>query len=965
MVSVVLAFSLLVFALHVLRVRPYLWPAGAGVTISGDTIFAAMAEPRAAPRIRPPHLSATDLAKITVTRVAPAGAAAQAGVTEGMAVASPGSIEDAMLAWRDRYRMGPSAQVALTHEASGRVFAWTPQPVWQLPSPAPGDWLRVHLGAILQMAAFLAGAGILVALGVHGTTAMMVTLALIFTAIANAGPLLGSELQSPLVGEVLLIFSWLATPLSFPIIGLAVLHFPSRAPLLDRFPWIAFALPLLPAPVLVVSIVSAAFLLGADAALAPLAWFAGNGWLFDASFAIALGANVLIVIEGIYRYRTILDANERRRIQIVVYTGVSAVFAYAIKAGVPLVTELAGRPIALPWMIQGGLQLVVLLPAVALPYAVAVKHVFSPRTVLRRSLQYALARRTLSVLMVLPVVALAAALISERDRPLGDIILGQPIFYAMSLGFLALSLKYRDQAQRALDKKFFRAEYDAREILVALASRVPYEHDPAKLVSTVMTQIDNALHPESIAMLAGDDGRLEVLTAVRTNVDALPRDSGLSTMLQWSDEPLAVFLDDERSPAARLPAADRAWIAASSMSLLVPIFAGAAGRADRVLVGVIALGQKRSEEPYTPEDRKLLSGIATQMSVALDLSRLRKRGSSGTTSSSATATPTLTPTMVARTSAPALSALAMCPLCHRCFDFAEVRGSDGSAFCREDGAVLQPVIGMPPMVDGKYRVDAVVGRGGMGAVFRARDVRLQRDVAVKVVRADLVGDPDSRARFQREAQIVAQLQHPGIVTVFDFGSLADGAAFLVMEFVRGEDLRHLLKREKTLPHDRALELIVGIATAVEAAHRAGVLHRDLKPENILLPENGIGPKVLDFGVAKMTDTATSTGLVTQAATIIGTPAYMAPEQLRGGVIDARADVYSLAVMTYETLTGRLPFGTGSFIDLAMKQAEGTAAVDFDELPANVGLTLRRALSLDREERPATAAAFAGELRLLL
>ena len=116
---------------------------------------------------------------------------------------------------------------------------------------------------------------------------------------------------------------------------------------------------------------------------------------------------------------------------------------------------------------------------------------------------------------------------------------------------------------------------------------------------------------------------------------------------------------------------------------------------------------------------------------------------------------------------------------------------------------------------------------------------------------DLLSDPDSRERFRRESQIVARLQHPSIVTVFDYGTLADGAAFLVMEFVPGEDLRHLLKRERQLAPERAVELMSGIAGGVESAHKAGILHRDLKPENILLPESGTGPKVVDFGVAKL------------------------------------------------------------------------------------------------------------------
>jgi hypothetical protein len=960
----VLAFSLLAFLLHVVSIRPYLWPAGAGLTLTGDTLFTTLAEPSAVPRIRPPRLDPATLHRVTVTRVVPDGAAARAGVVLGTEIEAPDSVPQALIEWRDRYRRGPRAEVRLTSNTG--PFTMTPQPVSQVDAATRRDWLRAHLGAILQMGAFLAGAAILVALGIAGMTATLMTLALIFTAIANSGPPLGAELQWPLVGEFMLLFAWMATPLSFPIIGLAVLHFPSRAPILDRYPWITTVLPLLPAPIFLGSAVSAAFLLGLDAALVPLTWFALNGWLFDASFAIALGANVLIVVEGIYRYRTIVDLSERRRIQIVVYTGVSAVFAYAIKAGVPLIASLAGRPMELPWAIEGVLQAIVLLPAFALPYAVAVKHVFSPRTVLRRSLQYALARRTLSVLIVLPIAALVVSLISERDRTLGDIITGQPLFYAIGLGLVALGFRYRDQAQRALDKRFFRAEYDAREILVALANRVPYEHEPAKLVSLVLTQIDNALHPESVALLAGDERRLDVLEAARTPIGPLAGDSGLATLLRWSDEPLELYLDDERSPASRLPSSDREWIAAAGASLLVPIFAGASRDADRTLVGVIALGQKRSEEPYTLEDRKLLSGIATQMSVALDLSRLRQRDSSNRSSRSAvTSTPTLTPTMVADTALHTVTGLLMCPVCHRCLDSSEASIADGAPVCEDDGTWLQPVIGMPPVVDGKYRVDAVVGRGGMGAVFRARDLRLQRDVAVKIVRADVVGDPDSRARFQREAQIVAQLQHPAIVTVFDFGTLADGAAFLVMEYVRGEDLRHLLKREKVLKPHRTAELMTGIATGVAAAHRAGVLHRDLKPENILLPVSGIGPKVLDFGVAKITDPGASPGMVTHGATIVGTPAYMAPEQLRGEVVDGRADVYSLAVMTFESLTGRLPFGAGNFIDVALRQAEGVVAVNFDGVPAAFTPVLERGLSPNREARPATASAFADELGLLL
>ena len=553
---------------------------------------------------------------------------------------------------------------------------------------------------------------------------------------------------------------------------------------------------------------------------------------------------------------------------------------------------------------------------------------------LRRSLQYAFARRTLTVLVTLPVIALAASLVQQRDMSLAMIVSGRPLFYLICFLLLGLGLRYRDTAQRWLDQRFFRSEYDAREILVSLAGRVPYEADPRDLVAMVVTQIDTALHPEGVAVFARSSqhslssspiaeagGSFEPVTALRINATSLPADSGVITLLRWSDKPLEVFLDDEQSPVARVPPADRQWLVEANAALLVPIFAG--GSDPRPFVGLIALGPKRSEEPYTPEDRELLRGIAVQMGVALDLSRLRQQLNA---TQAPGGTQAFTPTIMV---------------------------SSGS---------MGPAIGVGAMVDNKYRVDAIVGQGGMGAVFRAWDVRLERDVAIKVVRSDLLADPDSRERFRRESQILARLQHPSIVTVFDYGTLSDGAAFLVMEFVPGEDLRHRLKRERRLAPDQVCELLANIASGVESAHKAGILHRDLKPENILLPESGTGPKVVDFGVAKMTTNTTGGATTTGAGTIVGTPAYMAPEQLRGEGVDGRADVFSLGVMTFEMLTGKLPYGGASLFDIGMKQAAGAATVEMGDMPEGMAAAVRRAIAFDKDTRPGSPLAFAREFK---
>ena len=944
LIAAIMAISLVTLALQAFVLRPRLWPAGAGLALSGETVMGTLAAPRPVAVIRPPDIGAVMGSQIEVMRIAPGGPAEHAGLHGGDRILGIGSEVDlrslqatdpqmALRAWRDVQRIAPGATLDLAVSGAGgatRVVTIARPAIWAMDDPPWGAWLRQHLAPLAQMTAFLIGAGALIALGARGTTALMMTLAMIATAVANAGPLLGAEMIVPVIGPVLLIFTWLITALSFPIIGLSVLFFPSRAETLDRHTWIIPAVIAAAMPMFIIGSVTAVFLLGSDATLPALSWISTHGWTFDAAFALPLAANVLIVVEGISRYRINLDPDERRRVQIIVYTGVPAVFAYALKVGIPLVLGLLGIGVELPWLLEALLTAIVLLPAFGLPYAVAVRHVFSPRTVLRRSLQYAFARNTLTALVVLPIIALVASLVQQRDMSLSMIVSGRPLFYLFFLAMLGLVLKYRVPAQQWLDQRFFRTEYDAREILVSLAGRVPYEADPRDLVAMVVTQIDTALHPECIAVLASDSathagtmvGSFEPVTAVRVDVKALPADSGVITLLRWSDKPLEIFLDDEQSSVSRIPPADRAWLASMNAALLVPIFAG--GSDPRPFVGLIALGQKRSEEPYTTEDRELLRGIAVQMGVALDLSRLRKQVGS---TQFATGTPgaggEFTPTVIV--------------------------GGTGSG------------ISVGAVVDQKYRVDSMIGQGGMGAVFKAWDVRLERPVAIKVVRAELIADPDSRARFRRESQIVARLQHPSIVTVYDYGNLADGAAFLVMEFVPGEDLRHFLKREGKLEPGRMSSLMNGIAGGVDVAHQSGIFHRDLKPENILLPASGTGPKVVDFGVAKLTNKNTGDGATLSAVgTIVGTPAYMSPEQLRGEAVDARADVFSLGVMAYEMLTAQKPYSGASLFDIGMRQVEGK--VDCSGIDPEVAAVITAAIAYEKEKRPDSAVAFAEALK---
>ncbi len=213
----------------------------------------------------------------------------------------------------------------------------------------------------------------------------------------------------------------------------------------------------------------------------------------------------------------------------------------------------------------------------------------------------------------------------------------------------------------------------------------------------------------------------------------------------------------------------------------------------------------------------------------------------------------------------------------------------------------------PRLLGGRYELDGVVGRGGMAEVYRARDIRLDRLVAVKTLREDLARDQTFQARFRREAQSAASLNHPSIVAVYDTGEDAAGPThvpYIVMEYVDGRTLRDLLRDDRRLLPERALEITDGVLRALDYSHRNGIVHRDIKPGNVMLTRSG-DVKVMDFGIARAVSDAQAT--MTQTAQVIGTAQYLSPEQARGERVDARSDLYSTGCLLYELLTGRPPF----------------------------------------------------------
>jgi beta-lactam-binding protein with PASTA domain/tRNA A-37 threonylcarbamoyl transferase component Bud32 len=222
----------------------------------------------------------------------------------------------------------------------------------------------------------------------------------------------------------------------------------------------------------------------------------------------------------------------------------------------------------------------------------------------------------------------------------------------------------------------------------------------------------------------------------------------------------------------------------------------------------------------------------------------------------------------------------------------------------------------PRLLGGRYELDGVIGRGGMAEVYRARDLRLDRVVAVKTLRSDMARDPTSQARFRREAQSAASLNHPSVIAVYDTGEDMLGdlpVPYIVMEYVEGHTLRDLLQQSRRLRPEKAMEIVDGILRALDYSHRGGIIHRDIKPANVMLTrEHEV--KVMDFGIARaMSDSAAT---MTQTAQVIGTAQYLSPEQARGERVDARSDVYSTGCVLYELLTGRPPFQGDSPVAIA-------------------------------------------------
>jgi serine/threonine-protein kinase len=270
----------------------------------------------------------------------------------------------------------------------------------------------------------------------------------------------------------------------------------------------------------------------------------------------------------------------------------------------------------------------------------------------------------------------------------------------------------------------------------------------------------------------------------------------------------------------------------------------------------------------------------------------------------------------------------------------------------------------PQVLGERYEIGGVLGRGGMAEVHRGRDLRLGREVAVKVLRSDLARDPSFQVRFRREAQAAASLNHPAIVAVYDTGedrSATGNTPYIVMEYVEGETLRDVLRREGVLPPDRAMSLAADICGALDFSHRNGIVHRDVKPGNVMITPAG-SVKVMDFGIARAVSDSAAT--MTSTAAVIGTAQYLSPEQARGEGVDARSDVYSLGCLLYELVTGAPPFTGDSPVSVAYQHVREDPRLPSSinpDIPSDLDSILLKAMSKNPANRYQSAAEMRNDL----
>ncbi len=657
-------------------------------------------------------------------------------------------------------------------------------------------------------------------------------------------------------------------------------------------------------------------------------WLLMPGWILGTCY---LAASVVLLV---HNYRAIGDLNERRRLRLVAVGFGIQVFAMAII----LASWTPWAPIErfryaywLPYF-EPVQPLFFAFAPVCTTYAILRHRMFDIRVMIRLGLRYAAARGALLSIIPATGLVLAMDLLTHGDQPLVEIARRRGLIYAaIALGAFLLHIRQKTWLN-ALDRRFFREHHDARRLLGAVVDNVRRADTFDQAASQVISQIEGSLHPHFASLMVREPGAgsFSAVAPAGSASPPIPGDSKLITLMRELDKPLENSQSQPGWLQQQLPAAEVVYLQETRTEWLFPVTLGGTGRE-----AVLVLGPKRSEEPYSQEDREILSAITGSLALLLK-----------------------------RSPVPAYVQVGFgeCPECGGCYD-------SGVAVCETDRAGLS-ISPYSLTLARRYRFERRLGRGGMGTVYQAHDTELQRRVAVKVIRPELMSGTDALARFRWEAKAAAGFAHPNVVTVYDFGVAEDNRTYLVMELLSGCNLSEELRRCGRLHPRRVLEILSGVSAAIQSAHERMLLHRDLKPENIFLSRAGSAEvaKVLDFGLAKPMVRGMGMDSIPSTAhgMLIGTLPYMSPERIRGGTPTESWDIWALGVMAFEMLTGVHPFSAlttwGSMV------GEGRFPPLDENAPAltpQLKQFFKRSLGVDRSQRPPSARQFIVEFQAAL
>ena len=567
-------------------------------------------------------------------------------------------------------------------------------------------------------------------------------------------------------------------------------------------------------------------------------------------------------------------------------------------------------------------------------YSVLFDRVVAVRVVLRAAIQYVMARYTIVGLTLVPFAALAVFLFQHRSEPIVSLMAGpRPLLLTAFIALALVTLRLRSQWLTAVDRRYFREVYDAHGIL----SRFVGEFRPRtaeELSEEIRVEINGALHAD-VQIFLCDDARTALLD-VAHRLPSLPLTTTLARLAVGDSRPMDVQMKDPASPLRRLPVDEQQWLREGSFTLVVAIHS-----AGQQLEGLIALGEKRSGLPYSKGDRGLVAAVASAAGLALDSIRL-------------SATPE------GRNE----------PAARECLACARISAADATR-CR-CGGTLTTAAG-PHVLRGVFRLEQRIGAGGMGIVYRALDLNLHRDVAIKALPR---ATPEHVARLRREARAMAAVNHANLAVIYAVETWHN-VPFLVQEYIAGGTLAARLA-ESPLTVTEALDFGITIAELLDYLHRQGVVHCDIKPSNIGFSQDGT-VKLLDFGLARVLVDATvpvQTHATTRAVTAsvlapsvtggwFGTPQFMSPEAVRQERPGPMFDLWALAVVLYAAISGRQPFDGAGQLEIFARIVSGPTP-DLRQVaeyvPVDVAAFLMIALAKDPASRPPDAASFARSLR---